>query len=126
MYFNPRLSAEGTAALYNERYYAGEGFDPSVQYLAEWNAPDEAKKFRPDVTVNFIEELQRPPARWLDYGCGIGDLVRQSRKRGYDAEGFEVSEYAMEFGRAQGLQVFASAAELPHNTYVILHAIVHQ
>jgi SAM-dependent methyltransferase len=119
VYVNPRLDEAATARLYDEAYYEGEGFDPAVKYAQEWGAPNETNA----MVVAALERYAPPPARVLDYGCGLGDLLRQATARGYRADGFEVSEYAREFARGKGFTVHAAETDIPAETYDIVVAV---
>jgi SAM-dependent methyltransferase len=79
--------------IYDQRYYAGRGADPLVDY--------EFELARPSRTVRLYEwrgiavvvaGLVGPLAgrRWVDFGCGNGGLVRYLREHiSVDAVGFE-------------------------------------
>lgn len=71
----------------------------------------------------MISEIVPPPAMLLDFGCGLGDFMRQAIKMGYTAEGFEVSNFAADFARAEGLKVYADLDELPADYYDIVTAV---
>ncbi len=123
IYINPRLDEGSIGDLYNEDYYNGNGFDSYVNYLEEFNKPGKAKLFRPDLTIDLIKALSPPPARILDFGCGIGDVMKEAVQMGYDCEGFDVSPYASEFLRAQGYRVFRNTEDLPPNSYDVIVAV---
>jgi SAM-dependent methyltransferase len=81
------------AAIYSDAYYAGKGADPLVDYVTELDRPGSALRQYEwrgvHERVRSLIELA-PGARWLDYGCGTGGLVRHLRAGGaYDAVGFE-------------------------------------
>ena len=119
VYVNPRLDEAATAELYDSEYYKGEGFDPAVKYEQEYGSGNETNA----LVVEALTAYQSPPARLLDFGCGLGDLVRQATERGYRADGFEVSEYGRAFAREKGFRVFASHDEIPSNTYDLVVAV---
>lgn len=124
IYLNPRLGDAALAQLYDRNYYHGEGFDPHVDYMADFDKERDAEKvFRPEETVVNIRELVPPPSTLLDFGCGLGDLVRQAAKHGYRAEGYEVSQFAAEFARAKGLRVYTNLDELPRCQYDVVTAV---
>jgi SAM-dependent methyltransferase len=81
------------AAIYDDAYYQGKGADPLVDYATELERPERALR---QYEWRGIHERVRtlialpPGARWLDYGCGAGGLVRYLRATaGYDAVGYE-------------------------------------
>lgn len=124
IYINPRLPEQAISGLYDESYYDGRGFDSEVDYLADYKKEDDTEKvFRPAETARVVREMAPPPAKLLDFGCGLGDFMRQARRRGYSAEGFEVSAYAAGFARGHGFTVYDSLGRLPRERYDIATAI---
>jgi len=78
-------------ALYDAAYYRGEGadrhfnselglFDRSAVQVYEWEA-----------VVEIVGQLTSTSAgmRWLDFGCGLGGLVRYGRRLGIDIIGHD-------------------------------------
>jgi 2-polyprenyl-3-methyl-5-hydroxy-6-metoxy-1,4-benzoquinol methylase/predicted RNA-binding Zn-ribbon protein involved in translation (DUF1610 family) len=51
------------------------------------------------------------PGRWLDVGCSNGTFVKIARQNGQNAEGIDLSDVAVERGRAEGLPLFSSTIE---------------
>jgi len=80
-------------AIYNDDYYEGRGADPHIDYATALTNPTSATQryeWRGILTrVASLTSLdQKTP--WLDYGCGVGGLVRYLRAQGYGAViGFE-------------------------------------
>lgn len=50
---------------------------------------------------------ERPGARVLDVGCGVGQVVRRWQQAGYEAHGVEVSEPSVKRARDAGLNCIA-------------------
>jgi len=101
------------AEIYDERYYAGEGADPMVDYRFELDHPDQTvRRYEWAGIARVVRDLTRGAAgdagrsvRWLDYGCGNGGLVRYLRTHGLaDALGFDEGAIAAET-RARGIPV---------------------
>lgn len=69
------------AAIYDQRYYRGEGADPFVAYYDELEHPAETVRHYEwegiIAAVNSFHPLTRE-TRWLDFGCGHGGLVRHA------------------------------------------------
>lgn len=96
------------AAIYDDRYYAGEGADPSVDYRFELDHPDRTiRGYEWTGIARAVAALvpSPPTLRWLDFGCGNGGLVRYVRARaGHDAVGFEEGSIA-DAARARGIPI---------------------
>jgi SAM-dependent methyltransferase len=99
---------EDLARIYDERYYAGEGADPLVDYSFELAHPlDTVRVYEWQGIERIVRELMPPSRqrlRWLDYGCGNGGLVRHLRQAGYDATGFEEGAI-VETARQHGIPI---------------------
>jgi 2-polyprenyl-3-methyl-5-hydroxy-6-metoxy-1,4-benzoquinol methylase len=71
-------------AAYYEHYWGGGGpYERNERWL----------KFFGDVAGGIVRDFH--PATTIDAGCAMGFLVEELRKRGVDASGFDVSEYAI-------------------------------
>jgi 2-polyprenyl-3-methyl-5-hydroxy-6-metoxy-1,4-benzoquinol methylase len=124
IYINPKINKQAIADLYDEAYYNGRGFDSNATQLNEIHSEsDENKKFRPGETVKIIKDLVPPPATLLDFGCGLGDFIKQAQKHGYEAEGFEVSKFGSELVRNNGIDVYTNINEIPRGRYDVVTAI---
>jgi 2-polyprenyl-3-methyl-5-hydroxy-6-metoxy-1,4-benzoquinol methylase len=81
------------ADVYGEDYYRGRGADPLVNYAFDHERPEmTVRAFEWEGLVRIFRALVgggRPGARWLDYGCGLGSLVRYGRGLGIDVYGYE-------------------------------------
>lgn len=81
------------AAQYSAEYYGGRedayfGYEEDREVLsANFNR-----------NLDGIERHQRP-GRLLDVGCALGFFVDAARRRGWDASGVDVSEYATAYAR---------------------------
>jgi SAM-dependent methyltransferase len=79
--------------IYDDRYYAGEGADPLVDYSYELDHPGRTvRAYEWKGIAMVVAELIGPVGgrRWIDFGCGNGGLVRYLRDRaGVDAVGYE-------------------------------------
>jgi SAM-dependent methyltransferase len=96
------------AKIYDERYYAGEGADPLVDYHFELEHPqDTVRVYEWEGISRVVADLRGGAGvgRWLDFGCGNGGLVRHLRDRhGIGAIGFEEGAITHE-ARALGIPI---------------------
>ena len=70
------------AQIYDERYYAGRGADPLVDYRFEFDHPEQTIRLHEWRGVTLVVESLLGGlrgVRWLDFGCGNGGLVRYVR-----------------------------------------------
>src|ERR1700688_4782759 len=124
VYINPRPSEISIKNLYDEAYYNGKGFDSYVDYVGDYcKASDDDKVFRPQRFAMRFLKHRKPPARLLDYGCGLGDLMRQAEALGYYVDGFEIFEFGRSFAFEHGGNVFGKSDEIPENSYDLVSAI---
>jgi SAM-dependent methyltransferase len=81
------------ARIYDEAYYRGDGADPLVDYVFEFDHPDgTVRQYEWRGIVRVVSALAQAAAgtKWLDYGCGTGGLVRYLQRNGFPgAVGFE-------------------------------------
>lgn len=95
--------------IYDDRYYAGMGADPLVDYRFELDHPTESVRSYEwagiESVVDGLVGGLDPSLRWLDYGCGSGGLVRHLRdgKRA-EAYGFEEGAVTRE-ASARGIPI---------------------
>jgi len=84
--------------IYDERYYAGRGADPLVNYRYELEHPDRTiRAYEWGGIASVVRHLagSLTNRRWIDFGCGNGGLVRYLRQHeGVDAVGYEEGEIA--------------------------------
>lgn len=62
---------------------------------------------RRKIIFNLLEQYfgsKKKSVKILDFGCNTGFLVGELQKQGYNVCGVDVSESAIDFGRAQGVQ----------------------
>jgi len=91
------------AEIYGEDYYAGKGADPMIDYCFESRDPRHSiREYEWRGVVKIIRSLTdlNPRTRWLDFGCGNGDLVRYVREKvGCEIVGFEEGAIAQSAAR---------------------------
>jgi SAM-dependent methyltransferase len=94
--------------LYDAQYYEGRGADPTVDYERELADPRTVRTYEWQAIVEIVRHLRGPldGARWLDFGCGLGGLVRYGREHGIEISGFDEG-YAADRMRQEGVPVLA-------------------
>jgi 2-polyprenyl-3-methyl-5-hydroxy-6-metoxy-1,4-benzoquinol methylase len=99
--------------IYDDRYYAGRGADPLVDYRFELDEPERTiRRYEWHGVTQLVERLLGgvDGVRWLDFGCGNGGLVRYVRERtGAEAYGFEDGSIAAT-ARQLGIPVLGADA----------------
>lgn len=80
-----------------------EAADDTINHADDYTDPDtrayrQAHVARPK--VDFVTRYREPPGRWLDVGCGNGDLLAVAARRGYDAVGLEPNQASAEIARS--------------------------
>jgi SAM-dependent methyltransferase len=88
------------ASLYDAAYYEGRGADPNVDYARELEDPRTIRTYEWRALLTIVEHLRGSTdgLRWLDFGCGLGGLVRYARGRGLDVVGFDEGYAAEQLG----------------------------
>ena len=101
-------------AIYDDRYYAGQGADPLVDYRFELEHPQRSvRQYEWRGVTRLVSQLLGglDGVRWLDFGCGNGGLVRYVRDHSRaSAWGFEEGSIAAD-ARRLGIPI-VSPAEL--------------
>ncbi len=99
--------------IYDDRYYAGQGADPLVDYRFELAEPDRTiRRYEWHGVTRLVERLLGglDGVRWFDFGCGNGGLVRYVLEHtGAQACGFEEGSIAAA-ARELGIPVLAAEA----------------
>ena len=100
------------AAIYDARYYRGEGADPYVDYFFELEHPEQTvRRYEWDGILTAVSALRPVTAqtRWLDFGCGHGGLVRHvAAHAGCDIVGTDTGEITG-LARERGIPILDEA-----------------
>jgi len=105
----PELKDVATIRLYacigcSLRYYIPPGLAGSALLYAALERFDwyyMPRKWEHDIA---LQDLQGR-AKVLEVGCGVGDFVTRMRENGWDAEGIELNDSAVQTAQARGLPV---------------------
>ena len=99
------------AELYDEAYYEGRGADALVDYATEMDDPRTVRVYEWQGITEVVRGLAAlsPSTRWLDYGAGLGGLVRYTRATvGCESFGFDEG-YGAEQMTARGIPSLSRA-----------------
>ncbi len=109
-YASPQLNDASLTELYAETYFRSADSHHLGYDDYEADRPQLLRTFR-----GRLRELTRQlggPGRLLDVGCATGIAVEAARESGWEAEGLDVSEYAIAAGRERhGLDLHCAALE---------------
>lgn len=109
VYVDPRIADEDLASLYDEDYYAGKGFDRTIDYLSTAHAGKDLESISVIDTITDAVGGSLNGVRWLDFGCGTGMLIEKAREYGAEAEGVDESPVAREVCAKKKLPVVDKA-----------------
>lgn len=112
--------------IYDERYYAGEGADPLVDYAFELSRPEATiRQYEWRGVAGIVGELLGGlgGVRWLDFGAGNGGLVRfVNDHTEASAVGFEEGSIAAQ-ARRLGIPVDSDLDALAGGSFDVVTAI---
>ncbi len=78
------------STIYDDDYYAGQGADPSVDYLHEIRHLESTiRVYEWEGLCKIFKDFFPEGGRWLDYGCGLAGLVEYAQHRGHSIIGCE-------------------------------------
>ncbi len=98
VYVNPQLTRDELEPFYRADYHQFRHATMTAEEITR-----DVRDFRGG---RFTHVTITPGGRYLDVGCGLGDMVAKVGALGMRAEGVEVSEVAVAIARARGLEVF--------------------
>jgi SAM-dependent methyltransferase len=119
----PRTDFE---SLYDERYYSGLGADPHVDYRAEMADPATVRTYEWHGITRLVESeaALSPSTQWLDFGCGLGGLVRWvGDHRDCPIVGFDDAYATDAMARAGIPHLTAEELAARHGTFDVVTAV---
>jgi 2-polyprenyl-3-methyl-5-hydroxy-6-metoxy-1,4-benzoquinol methylase len=123
VYANPQPTWDELGPFYQADYHQYQEVPRSTGEIEE-----ETRGFRGD---RFRHARVTPGGRYLDIGCGLGDMVVAFGSLGMKAQGVEVSKAAVEIARRRGLDVYqgtlqdAGFPEETFDTVTLYHVLEH-
>lgn len=109
LYTNPRFVKDELYKIYEDEYFINAKFyDKSDAFLYGY---EDYLKDKDDIQASYrrifmtIDRFAKP-GRLLEIGCAMGFFLEMAKKRGWDAHGFDISDYACEYAtKTLGLNV---------------------
>jgi SAM-dependent methyltransferase len=100
---NPRTDF---ASVYDAAYYHGRGADPLTNYVREMGNADTIHAYEWGGVARAVQHLcASTTVAWLDFGCGLGGLVRYARTHGFaNIFGYDQG-WAADWAREHGVEV---------------------
>ena len=120
---NPRTDF---GEIYDERFYSGTGADGCIDYFEELTDPNSIRLYEWRGLVEVVGNLipLSGSTQWLDYGSGLGGLVRYGRAHGLDGLVAHDGGFAAERMRSDGVPVLTeSEMESRAGTFDVITAI---
>jgi SAM-dependent methyltransferase len=127
-------------AIYDDRYYRGEGPDPYVDYESEYRDYRRTHRRHEFADMARLAEgflrarspaAQAAPLRWLDFGCGAGGFLKFLRARAtvggrpVELTGHDVGSYADLLKKKDGFRILDldEITREPGNTFDVISMI---
>ncbi len=84
---------------------------PEIYYTAErakqYDQNSRMQKIQRDMTLRALEILEvRPPAMFLDIGCGTGHSMQAVIESGFEVKGIDIAEPMLSIASRKGLDVY--------------------
>ena len=118
------FACQNCRTLFSSADNGGQVFDYDQYYNASnLTVPEFINKRLDEIIGSF--EPYRKNNRFLDVGCGAGNLLAAASRAKWLAEGIEVSKPSIDFLQEQGFQVFHGELEAAHfaeNSFDVLTA----
>lgn len=96
---------EDYTTIYNEDYYRGNGADRLADYIGELNLGERSiRNYEWEGLLKIYRGLCPGGGRWLDFGCGVGGLVRYATARGVEIIGAD-DGWGSFYGKQLGVDV---------------------
>lgn len=110
VYVNPRLKAEALKKVYTKGYYSGRDTPEYEDYIGT-KAYEDYIGMEKELKATFKKRLKiiekyKKNGRLLDIGCAIGFFGEVAKENDWDAFGVDFSEWASNYARGRGLNVF--------------------
>ena len=98
VYVNPRYNLETLRKRYTKEYYSGSVYENYIGMEKELKSMFRRR-------LRKIEKYKKG-GRLLDIGCAAGFFLEVAEEKGWSVFGVELSEYASNYARERGLNIF--------------------
>lgn len=107
IYNNSRLDLPSRKKIYSKEYFVIDDNKRGVNYKAYSNYIEEEPVITRSMQLRMkrVESFARNKGCLLDIGCAAGFSILAAEKRGWEAEGVELSEFCVDYARSRGLKV---------------------
>ncbi len=119
---NPRVDF---ADVYDSAYYRGKGADSFINYIEEMENPRTVRAYEWRGISRLVEQLcAGKDIKWLDFGCGLGGLVRHAQHNGFgEVHGYDEG-WGADWAREHGIDVLDDEGLNEHEgTFDVVTAI---
>ncbi len=110
VYVNPRISHEGSKSLYDRLYFEGKHADHKIDYIADLTNPcSHESRWKKGISRRIIEiarDFGEGGGRFLDLGCGNGQLMGMMSRAGFSVCGVDTSPAACAVVQEQGFEAY--------------------
>lgn len=102
IFTNPQPDQKEISSHYDKNYYYCPKKNPQdwsrySDYNARYMKGHEKKRF--NLIFEKLDQLKPKKGKLLDIGCATGFFIDEANKRGWQAQGIEVSKWAAEWGK---------------------------
>lgn len=107
VYVNPRYTVQALKGHYTKEWYSGVSYSTEGDKLGYEDYIGAEKQIKTSFRKKLkIIEKYKKGERLLDVGCAVGFFLEVAEENGWDAFGVELSEWASNYARGRGLNVF--------------------
>ena len=121
---NPQPAKKQIDALYDSKYF--QEFDPYLKSRQVHLSYFRRKLEQIEKKLGRWGRPSRRPGKLLDVGCGLGFLLNEAQRRGWETVGIDVSNYPLKFCRQLGLTVkkgTLKTAKLPAASFDVVTSL---
>ncbi|MCK4348652.1 MAG: class I SAM-dependent methyltransferase [Thermoplasmatales archaeon] len=127
VYVNPRHNVKALKKVYTKGYYSGRDTPEYAEYVSTKAYEDYIGR-ETELKTMFRKRLKRiekykKGGRLLDIGCAVGFFLEVAKEDDWETFGVELSEYASNYARERGLNIFTgdvTATKFPDEYFDVI------